>query len=974
MDGLPGLPGGDGGSFFGIFDTTAEGQNLRISSNGGRGGDGQDGVDGLISEGVISPLNKEEYLPGQGGRGGRGGIHGILELLSLDNSITSNIEISAANGADGKNGINGSIIERNDYHYYTVIIFQPMKKVEMKLYQPYWRIASVLVDILMNDLYITNQHTYDKSIGMDDFILAVIKYRKNLILNTLKTGTISYAQFYKKLNNNLHLVKILNGSVFLAELFDLEYSYYSLELNKSIIMSIGWNQGMTLYKSDQKYMKETNDYKILLSKLQDMTSRKVEDFQNNFHDIPILKIDIYLRQSIEDSKKLRNVEVINKLTEIGNEFKKDFEKEIEEAGKLVDEGLIVYLEKRIDDLNIEIERLVKEIDEMIESKRNSINNLEEIRKQIIGTLVLRSIFTVLQLILKGITFINPVCAVIGTAASSVLSVIEENVLDSNDDTTYLYVKLPEAATRSFKGDIAAYNTKLEDDKLFVKNKLKEIKTRMIDINLVGDEALPLINVDKRVKDTCLSTSDPRNCMKRILKSEYKKWTKIDASKQTIYAKALNIMNGATNTLDVVQLVVDRVNKIAKDVSRLGQVNEMIEKEKNDIKKLEEFKDKIHEELEPQIEQIRMGLREATNGFAISSRAFLEYQTFLMNDYLMGVSSNLQSLTKQFRVADDVTETMTKVKNAVNAIIRMHTHIKDLRFRIKNAEYFQSVATAPFQVDNIRDPKLSQILTKLEQIHYANDIIKDYNKLVIAMQRYTYPLTRQYAYFTTNPNAFFDSSLTVASIIIEKMKHLESDLQKRRGHGTIIEAVMHSKFGNGGRNPPFYIWNNSMHSSAIKDIFGGKEVDLFANIFNDEKNFSAVKYRDIGILFTFPEFSEELKNDLSQFLVMLKHNGDSYYRCLDKVHLIESGATYWTPNFLESRRKRHDCGNDYVLSPFATWSIRLVPIYPSSNFTSLAKHVNGVNIELVGNGQFMVPNATICNNLMNVYGKEVSFIA
>lgn len=984
LESLSGLPGRTGGSFFGIADTIIEGQNLRISSNGGEGGDGQDGADGAkLNSSLKVYYSEKESLPGQGGKKGQGGLHGMVGLFFLNNFTISNIQISTVNGPDGKSGINGSIVERNAFHVWLLTFIKNsyktcFKNIDDSLSKTLrLKMPAAIINVLMNDLYRKKLHSSmnDKPIGFSDFFVAVTEYRKYVIFNTL-TGNFAYADLYEKLNNNLKLVKNLNTSNFVEEFFDLE-DYHSLKLNKSTLslMYMSLIQGITLYKSNLE-PETTNDYKTVLFRLHDMISRKIGNLNDNFYDKPILKIDIYLKQCIEDGKKLRNMEVLDRLQEVSNEFKKEFEKEIEEAGKLIDHELKIYLEENIDDLNLEITKLIDEVDEMIKSKEESIENLKKTKRKLVDNLILRTIFTILQLILKGISFINPICAVIGTSISAGLSVVEPNVLE-DDDATYTLIQLPEAATSSFQSSIETYNEGLKDDVSFIENKLNEIKSKKDELNLVGEEAQPLMDADNKIRETCISNSNPRACMLHILEDEESEWTNKSTTQGLKYEKSLKIMKIVSNSIDALQLGVESINKIAKDVSKLGEIDNMIEKEKNDIKQLEDFKKKIQEQLEPQIENIRKGMRVAPNGFAITSRALLEYQKFQMDDYLMGISSKLESLTKEFTVADNVKEIMTKVKNAMNAIIHMHTHIKDLRFKIKNADYFQNVASAPLQIDGIKDPKLLQALTKLEQVHYSNNIINDYNKLVIAMQRYTYPLTRQYSDFTTNPNTFFDNSLTIASVIVEKMKHLKSNLNKRRGHGRIIEHVSHSQFGNGGRFPPFYIWNNSMHSSAIEEIFYGKEVQLFANIFK-VNDLSAVKFRDIGILFTTANYqmNEELKNELKQFTVILTHNGDSYYRCLDKVHLIKSGASDWAAEFLMSRRKRDAFDSDYVLSPFATWSLQLISISnENNNFTSLAKYVNEVNIELVGDGQFMLPNATICsNNLVNDYGEEVPFIA
>ncbi|XP_022186301.2 uncharacterized protein LOC111045248 [Nilaparvata lugens] len=87
-DGRPGLPGGNGGNFFGIGLQFVNGKNLLIESNGGRGGQGTDGAKGMrglagrdAAEKLKSGLYSRSYMFDSG-----------VETGSMNKSLVPNAE------------------------------------------------------------------------------------------------------------------------------------------------------------------------------------------------------------------------------------------------------------------------------------------------------------------------------------------------------------------------------------------------------------------------------------------------------------------------------------------------------------------------------------------------------------------------------------------------------------------------------------------------------------------------------------------------------------------------------------------------------------------------------------------------------------------------------------------------------------------------------------------------------------------
>ncbi|XP_051159183.1 reticulocyte-binding protein homolog 2a-like isoform X2 [Leptopilina boulardi] len=965
INGLPGEQGRPGGSFFGVADTTINGENLNISCNGGIGSNGNDGFNGLDYESYHFKL----FYPGIGGKGGEGGISGEIQIFLLNNSTILNIKKSTVNGVNGKSGITGTFT--NCRHKRILVELVNIKK----------KIASLSRSEIDSKLKINSQIIQQNKINY--FSETVADYRKYIINNILKNNydTTFYLNVYRKFNSNVNLLKYLTPSDFVKELLDLEYYYYSLELNITNFhfMYMSYKEGIELYKTVTQNIQISTDFKTMFSKLHDMTMKKVSEFHRNSNTEAVLKIAVYLEQSIEDGAKLKNYQIRKKLQTIGNKFKENFEQEIKEAGKLISEDLKAQLDEKIDNLNKQIEKLIKEINEKIDASNKNIEKLKEKKKELENKMILRNLFTIFQFVLLGLSFINPACAIAASVLTKGLSYAEEKLVDSDDEVKYNEIKLPEAVTEFVNKSAEYYNEKAKKDLEIVQDKLKAIKESKDKLNLPYDEAKPLIDIDKEVQEQCISksiqVSNRQKCMIDILDEKETELTEKSEKKNQKYERSLQVMKTAEKSLDVVNLGIDRYNKHAKDAAAKDSIDRQISKQYDEIRKLEIFKENIYKKLGPQIDRIRNDLHKSSDKFAMSSRAVLEYQKFKMDEYLTDASTELSTLTKGFKVEGEVAKIIEKIKKTMSTIINMHTLVKNFKNELNNAEYIKVIAMAPFDITNLNDPQIVEDFTALEEIYYSNRVIDDYNKLTIAMKGYAYPLIEEFSEFMTSPNEFFNNSMQKASIIVEKMKSLKLNLNKRIGHGGLFKQVKETKFGNGGSKSAFYKWNSSNYSSAIRDILEGKEVKLFANISQGE-HFNALKFRDVDILLTStdPEINEELKNLLKDYDIYLNHNGDSYYECNKKVHLIKSGSSGTLFKFLSSSRKRrslYDNNNDYILSPFATWTIRLHRDNGNNEFAPLAKFVDKVNVELIGDGQFMPVDDYICSDyFLNFYKQEL----
>jgi hypothetical protein len=231
----------------------------------------------------------------------------------------------------------------------------------------------------------------------------------------------------------------------------------------------------------------------------------------------------------------------------------------------------------------------------------------------------------------------------------------------------------------------------------------------------------------------------------------------------------------------------------------------------------------------------------------------------------------------------------------------------------------------------------------------------------------------------------DSYEGFVSVVTRQIRILKSKLTEYKTsiikgvHSHIHKAEFSSDYKSG---QPFYVWDNKRYKGTILDLLAGKEVVVKADILNGVRK-NAVKFNRIKINFksVYRGIQEELDKLLVHFHVKMTHHGNSHYKCGNNFYVIRGDKQ----TIEYSREKRQDGqpmdyntvyanlrNGDLLLSPYAMWSVRLVNV-TNVNFPELQKFGNFVELELVGQGQYVSQGAGICNqDLKEYYELDGSF--
>ncbi|XP_043477522.1 uncharacterized protein LOC122508309 [Leptopilina heterotoma] len=907
--GLHGSSGRPGGTFFGIVDNIINKENLQIVSNGGNGSDGQDGYDLVWTFENISwcDIFRENFE----GKGGNGGVPGFAKIYLLNNFTNLNIKLSFA---EGKNGRSGKVMRLEvDYAYIQNMI------VEKKSF------CQIAGRRIKNELSISSSNL-DTNIQEDNFILSISDYKRFILHKAFTTDRMEYVNLYKKFNDQ-KFVDILPINYFAYELLDLEY-YYSLEAKTSVFNSIYTEMRLVLLKEDKNL---SNDYKIFSSKLNELILKRL--FQSEYNET-INEIHYSLDQCIEKFKNTR----ITKIEETGKLFLKNLENIIQENEKFINNQKL-KVENEIVDLNKDI---TKQLEELDVKKDNKIN---EFKKRLSSLHLL----TFCKFILFSLSVLNPILAVID---NEIKPNSPDNISSTNKEK-YYEMKLPFTITDLVETTLKKYNDEIIENLKFTETKLNIMKEENNEINSSDKKLKTVANLYQDAYQKCILISNQafriKECMiteirKREIRCEKKN------KKYNNYQKSLDITRRTRQALEFSNNGIMSYGKISKHQFLLNTIEETFQVEESNAFTTEYYKNGMHNIISQLTDNFRSKL--IISGFAISLTTLLEHKKEQMDKFLNDVKSQVKSALEN-QTNSEIKNTIEIVKKAIDMILHMQNLIKENNLKQRNVDYVKNMESTLVQNMTIKDEDVFRVLRDIEQVEYSNDI-KDYCKtFVLALKGYAYPFLGNFSQFFSDLPKLLNNGSVDVDTSIGKLRSLETLLRKENG---LLETASHSYFGNKGLKPAFFTWNNASYSEKIKDLLKGRRITLFANI-SQAQNSNAIKFRNIDISFTSDdsEMNYELNNVLKYFNILFIHHGDSYYRCMNKVHLIKTdtmGIFY---------KQKGLNFNDYILSPFATWTIQLYGINSEISFGLLAKFVDHIDLELVGDGQYILNNKSICND-------------
>lgn len=344
----------------------------------------------------------------------------------------------------------------------------------------------------------------------------------------------------------------------------------------------------------------------------------------------------------------------------------------------------------------------------------------------------------------------------------------------------------------------------------------------------------------------------------------------------------------------------------------------------------------------------------------------------------------RSLSQRIRKAGkskSQNEENSRVNQYLNRILQQK--LGDLRFEknpqlyLMNLSYAESITNSieygNGDVPIITDAELQNNLNELRFLINGNHILSIYHRAIEQFKISYFPFAVDYLKDLRLPakTSAYDNLDHIIAATINKLKMLSRSIDRIRS-----TEEMWAINNYDGRDPKdaFYIWKNEDYRNEIRSLFEGKMIRLLANVKQATKQFNAIKFKTIDLVFRSPNetINDQLKDVLKSFQVRFEHPGQSLFRCNDIFYELISEPMSVTVSFEKDKHfspmaysgnyliLRH---NDPILSPYTMWKIQLQEMdRPIRNMSDLIQFGElDINIELHGVGTFIEENATICEN-------------
>ncbi|XP_043474844.1 uncharacterized protein LOC122506613 [Leptopilina heterotoma] len=922
---------------------------------------------------------------GQGGVSGKGGKAGIYKLYPFDDSTTFGVNLSLANGTDGKGGLGGSAgkgghtwkVTFHNYNYF--------------------------------DYSVTKNETYNRAMdgnegsGNSSIIgLKLIPHRpilqtygqtanlyKRYILSEIGQNGNKFMKLYKKVINNEHILKEYDTLTLVDELIDLEQHYYKMD-NKTTTLYLyqSWKKRLIHYSKNRKTNEMSDEYSEVLRTLQSTVTKKVKRLFQNSQNFLIFKLADYLQETQQQVQHLHNAKTVVVIKNMNKKYTDEYDDKIEEAQRIIQDDLQMNLTQHNEELSGEMEILLRRIAQLanIEAQRAAelvrrSSSMQE--KAIIKTF--NEIFTILN---TALGIINPALATIGTKISAAGSIVQ-NFLDDTMDTN-IDIMIPNMVDKSKKFFNNWIDMKREFQRLTIDENLEIVEKNRRQLVSKGKNVEPLEKIEKTFKDLKTQMNDKSfdviANLNQQLETESSAWQQKNKNPKKTFTESLKVINHLKTYTRLKQMLGDVLSKCQdlKNPKKIDGISDQIEKAFIKTRELRNFKEEVLEGMLP----LLMKIHEHTTAenFHSSSVAFLDFKKFQMEQYFQNVFQQIDYFAREFKLSSYFDKTLKKMQTVVNMIIGTYTRIEEYVQTMKNANYETDLYLSPFDITYVKDPKLSISLAKMIQQSFANIVLDDYTKWMASFNQYIFPFADEFL-------GVYDSSIPAVDDLIvraqdagERLEIYGSKINKKRAELREFENTVSTIFGYS--LPPFHTWCTSEYQNEINKFLSGRKITLHANI-TEHKNLNSVKFSDIWIRLSSnnnvddKEMNRQLKNDLKGFAFTLEHHGDSHYRCDERIFLINSKRHRAEKIFNDEKLEYYDDNNnlilkmipaekiknDYILSPYATWSLQIISRDVDKNYTNLEKYKTKINIELVGFGQYSDLNLSVCQTDLRKYYKN-----
>lgn len=920
---------------------------------------------------------------GDGGSGGKGGKAGSITLYEMnDNSGILKYEFDGKVGVNGTGGYGGTGGKHGDNLLMTChadLLTQTRGHTTIKHTMKRAPRGSIGKSGA-NSKYIENP----KKVKNLFKHLKIIDEYKCYLRENLKNyyGMPTLVKFLNHLENNRGVKKMYDTLGFFNDLDSLEKQFYKLNSGVNFLpFYSSLLDRIQEYAKNPKPAEMTDQYKKARNYLYTAVLCRINDMEKNLESSLIVDIENHLMSVKKDVDKLKDFQTAKNKADVINKYKKEYKKNID---KKIDEAkdlIQKHITPRINDINSrmdkDIESLVRDVADKESEETDQANMLKENQIKLQKSLKIKAIFSVVDFASQAVGYLGPAGQVAGGVIGEINSVAKTLVLDKENMEAKL-LQLPESVMNHVRQGkdlvmsmmhekVNRFNKLLQyaSDEIHknpesfgeLSSKINKIQENLHNIDTENFNFRKVSALEKEFQEELLLTKGKIN----LNKAKDKKIT-------TINEKIDNFCDRFDKVYRFGMGLFELMNTFKGEQSQVDAMTKAIVKSQGEFQMLKDYEESIYNTLSPTLSTMKNDINETEKKLGSKSTVALDVARWQVQSTLRDVKEKIKQMVSGFEENEDLQECIQNLNESMDLLIDVYNHIEDYHKQQHLADYIAEVSSETSNSMSISDPQLDKAVNKLEILVISNLILERYEVSIDAFKQFVFPFAHRYLDDTPLPSFIaLDNNLNnLATEVINRIDHMLTNLKVYK------YSITDSKnnIGSGKFNSdflsvkPFFVWKNERYNYLISKFLAGEEVLVKADITKSEVTEDAIKFSilSLNIKSNNATVQNEINNILKAFKINLTHLGNSYYRYNDKIYMIPTSKyDIWynyerdgdVPTKKSSEYDDIKAGN-YMLSPFATWKLKLTNLPNAKNisFSNLEAYKDQIDLELGGYASFV----------------------
>lgn len=633
-----------------------------------------------------------------------------------------------------------------------------------------------------------------------------------------------------------------------------------------------------------------------------------------------------------------------------NEYKKHFTDKIRLAEESIQKQILPKLERLIRKAEQKVQTVADDFNQKQDKVEGDIHEREEEKKKLQESLRWHLAANTAKVIGHALSFFGPSSLIVGSAILFGPNTSKAQRVQSVEESNHL-----QKLEKSLKKISADVKDDLEPFKCLTKE-FEQIKSK------VKHETPELKEIFETVQSIKLKLRDEKSkkgiCDPTQL---YKLRKKLVKQLETYEMKLKKENHGKDSEhLDVAKRLGKALwrplytlyTQYKKDKKKIEAVGDAISKLHEEIEVWKNYEIRIYDVMLPEFKRFESQLNESIKLNGDQALPELCIRKWEFEEIYAEFMRKTNEMCKESTAQEDLVDYMNAVKSGMNKIVEVYGYIDQYKEKGGIAEL---IATLVSNECHAR----SALELKLEEIILNRMLMEQYKISMRSFVRHYFPFVPKFK-STLGAKHFKSKGFGHNKISVKCATQLIKDMHHHHKVKTMPKNLTYATFGG---NPSFYVWTYENNKTEICQLLKGETVQLKADILSGLSEY-AVKFKEIEILLKAVDAEQQMNLDaaLENCDITLICGRDHRYRYGEQIYLIPmeneleiqykivNGQTTNWNDLLKFQIPKND---DYFLSPYNTWTIQL-------KGETLAEKLSGIeiNLQLVGNGQFIKNNETV----------------